>query len=149
LVYFFLYAFLDSYSFWIFKKSLQEEEGGERQQELAGLLSLLRKYLHHLCTHVLDLLPAATAVVAAARGGAQRYFLAVAGLLGQEGLVGALLPELAVCLLLLQVPYVHADPEPEPDPKLPLKVGSGSEKNHSGSTTSFKYYCICLFWDEA
>ncbi len=78
--------------------SQEEEEAGERQQELAGLLSLLRKYLHHVCTHVLDLLPAATAV--AAMG--PRHFLAAAGVLSQE-LVGVLLPELTVCLLLLQV----------------------------------------------
>jgi hypothetical protein len=74
---------------------------------------------------VLDLLPAATAVLAAR--GAQRYFLAVAGLLGQEGLVGALLPELAVCLLLLQVHVrtTHGtsvvDPESDPDPRNFLK----------------------------
>ena len=72
----------------------QEEEEGE----LVGLLSLLRKYLQHLCSHLLDLLPTATAVAALG----QRPFLSAAAVLGQE-LLGVLLPELAVCLLLLQV----------------------------------------------
>ena len=50
------------------------------EPELAGVLALLRKYLHYLCCHLLELLPAATATGAMSA----RHYLAVSGLLDQE-----------------------------------------------------------------
>lgn len=74
------------------------ENSGEGEQELAGVLALLRKYLHYLCSHVLELLPPATATGALSH----RHYLAVATILDQD-IVGVLLPELVVSLILLQL----------------------------------------------
>ena len=71
---------------------------GEGEQELEGVLALLRKYLHYLSCHVLELLPTATATAQLS----SRHFMAVANILDQD-LVGVLLPELVVSLILLQV----------------------------------------------
>jgi E3 ubiquitin-protein ligase HERC2 len=80
----------------LYAASSGEEE--EEEGHLSGLLSLLRKYLQYLCTHLLELLPVASSMAALG----QRHFLVAAAILGQE-LLGILLPELTVCLLLLQV----------------------------------------------
>ena len=74
------------------------DNSGDGEQELDGVLALLRKYLHYLCCHVLELLPTATATSSLS----QRHFLAVSSILDHD-LVGVLLPELVISLILLQI----------------------------------------------
>ena len=74
--------------------------GGDCEQEsrTRGSLVLLRKYLQLVCCHVLEVLPAATALGTAS----QRHYQ-VACMVLERDLVGVLLPELVVGLLLLQI----------------------------------------------
>ncbi len=72
------------------------EDSENEEQE--GVLALLRKYLNYLCTHVLDLLPAALDTSAISH----RHYLATANILDHD-IVGVLLPELVVSFTLLQL----------------------------------------------
>ena len=63
-----------------------------------GVLALLRKYLSLICAHVTDILPTATNI----GNTSQKHFHLVSLVLEQD-IIGHLLPELVICLLVVQV----------------------------------------------
>ncbi|CAH1268468.1 HERC2 [Branchiostoma lanceolatum] len=65
--------------------------------ELLGAGSLLRKYVSLLCIHVADVLPVAASLAAISA----KHFAVVSSVLSAD-LSGVLLPELVVCMVLLQ-----------------------------------------------
>ena len=69
------------------------------ERDLPGTTSLLRKYVHLLSGHVLDVLPAAAAT-AAAEGQKSLY---VSATILESDALGVLLPELVLCLTLLHL----------------------------------------------
>ena len=70
----------------------------EAERRTEGILSLLRKYLHLICCHVLEIVPTATNI----GNTSQNHFLLV-GVALEQDLIGILLPELVISLLLLQM----------------------------------------------
>lgn len=69
-------------------------------QDLLGVESLLNKYICQVCNHVKDVLPLATELA----GANSKYFVVVIAILKGD-IVNVLLPELIVCLILLQIDY--------------------------------------------
>ena len=77
--------------------------GSETQdQEMLGVESLLSKYLCQVCSHVLEIMPTATQLASMS----SKHFVMVAGLLKTD-IINVLLPELVICLILLQVCYMN------------------------------------------
>ena len=66
--------------------------------EMIGAESLLKKYTSQICTHVAEILPMASEIAATS----SKNFVLVAKILKGD-IVNILLPELVICLILLQV----------------------------------------------
>lgn len=66
--------------------------------EMIGAESLLKKYISQICNHVCEILPMASEIAAAS----SKHFVLVAKILKGD-IVNILLPELVICLILLQV----------------------------------------------
>ncbi|XP_034934449.1 E3 ubiquitin-protein ligase HERC2 [Chelonus insularis] len=73
---------------------------GTRDNEMIGIESLLKKYTIQICNHVTEILPMASEISAINN----KYFMVVATILKGD-IVNVLLPELIVCLILLQIDY--------------------------------------------
>ncbi|KAF4520878.1 hypothetical protein B566_EDAN007059 [Ephemera danica] len=69
-----------------------------KDQEVLGVKSLLKKYIHMIHGHVWEVLPAATTCAALS----PRHFYLVASIL-QSDIIGTLFPELILCLTLLEI----------------------------------------------
>ena len=69
-----------------------------QDQEMAGVESLLNKYICQICNHVTETMPLA-AELAAISG---KHFVTIASILKAD-IINVLLPELIICLILLQV----------------------------------------------
>lgn len=80
--------------------------GSEPQdQEMIGVESLMNKYICQVCNHVTETMPIAMEL--ASIGG--KHFVMVASILKAD-IINVLLPELVICLILLQVKYkIHSD----------------------------------------
>ena len=75
--------------------------GSEPQdQEMLGVESLLNKYICQICNHVTETMPIAMEL--AGIGG--KHFVIVASILKAD-IINILLPELIICLILLQVSF--------------------------------------------
>ncbi|XP_048506982.1 E3 ubiquitin-protein ligase HERC2 isoform X2 [Athalia rosae] len=71
-----------------------------QDQEMLGAESLLKKYICQVCNHVIETLPFATE----AAGTSTKHFTQVASIIKGD-IIHILLPELIICLILLQVDY--------------------------------------------
>ena len=69
-------------------------------QEMLGVESLLKKYICQICNHVREILPLASEMA----GTNSKYFVLVVTTLKGD-IINVLLPELIVCLILLQIDY--------------------------------------------
>ena len=78
--------------------SFDNNDDCESEQRTEGILSLLRKYLHLICCHVLEIISASKNI----GNTSQQHFLLVCLILEQD-LIGLLLPELVISLILLQL----------------------------------------------
>ncbi|KAJ8681467.1 hypothetical protein QAD02_017254 [Eretmocerus hayati] len=75
--------------------------GSEIQdQEISGIESLLNKYVVQVRNHVAEIMPQATTLASIS----SKHFVAVANILKGD-IVSVLLPELVICLILLQIDY--------------------------------------------
>ncbi|XP_015606913.1 E3 ubiquitin-protein ligase HERC2 isoform X2 [Cephus cinctus] len=72
----------------------------QQDQEMLGAESLLKKYICQICNHVTEILPIASEIAS----GSDKNFALVASVLKGD-IINILLPELVVCLILLQVDY--------------------------------------------
>lgn len=71
---------------------------GSQDPEMLGAESLLKKYTIQICNHVNEVLPIASEIA----GTSSKHFVLVATILKGD-IVNILLPELVICLILLQV----------------------------------------------
>lgn len=71
-----------------------------REQDILGAESLLRKYIYQICNHAGEILPVAADI--GALGG--KHFATIATILKRD-IISVLVPELIICLILLQLDY--------------------------------------------
>jgi E3 ubiquitin-protein ligase HERC2 len=84
--------------------------GSEPQdQEMLGVESLLHKYIRQVCSHVVAIMPIAMELINISG----KHFVMVSSVLKTD-IISILLPELVICLILLQVRFRLSRPRATP-----------------------------------